>query len=303
MARRAASPRPSVSGRAAAPVRWPSPRYLQWRRLGRNPQAILGGLLIALVALAIAAAPLMPLADPLAIDSPRRLLPPGTPGNPLGTDDLGRDLLSRLVWGGRVSFLAGLGSALLAMSVGVVLGLLAGYSGGIVDLLVMRAVDVILAFPAILLAIALAAALGPGLGNAMLAVSFVGIPLYARLIRGSTLSIREREYVEAARVIGASGLRIAVRHILPNALPPVLVAGTLDVGHKIIATASLSFLGLGTQPPVPDWGGMLAEGRQFIFVAGHVATLPGLAIFVAVLGLNILGDGLRDALDPRLARQ
>jgi peptide/nickel transport system permease protein len=209
-------------------------------------------------------------------------------------------MLSRLIWGGRVSLFVGFIAVLIAMSAGVVVGLLAGYFGGWVDSVIMRLIDILMAFPSLLLAIAVVASLGPGLTNAMLAVSIVGIPYYARIVRGSVLSLRNQEFVQAARVIGAGDLRIIVYHILANSLAPLIVAATLDVGWMIMAAAGLSFLGLGAQPPTAEWGVMLSAGRQQIRNAPHISILPGLMIFLVVLALNFLGDGVRDAMDPRL---
>jgi peptide/nickel transport system permease protein len=186
------------------------------------------------------------------------------------------------------------------MVLGILIGLVAGFFGGWLDALIMRLIDILLAFPAILLAITIVASLGPGLRNSMLAVSIVGIPYYARIVRGSVLSLREQEFVHAARLIGATNLRLIAQHVLPNTLAPLIVAATLDVGFMITAAAGLSFLGLGAQPPTAEWGVMLSQGRQFIRNAPHVSILPGTAIFLVILALNFLGDGLRDALDPRL---
>jgi peptide/nickel transport system permease protein len=261
--------------------------------------------LAALIVLAAAAlvallAPVLPILDPDSVDTPNRLKPPGTPGHLLGTDEFGRDMLSRLAWGARISLLAGAGTASASMLMGVLLGLHAGYWGGRVDMIVMRLTDILMAFPYILLAIAIVAGLGPGLANAMVAIAIVGFPIYARLVRGVVLSLREREFVEAARALGSSDRVILRRHLLPHLLAPVVVAFSLDVGAKILATAGLSFLGLGTQPPTADWGSMLATARTFVILSPHVALLPGLAIFLVVLALNILGDALQDYLDPRL---
>jgi len=261
--------------------------------------------LAALIVLAAAVlvallAPVLPILDPDSVDTPNRLKPPGTPGHLLGTDEFGRDMLSRLAWGGRISLLAGVGTASASMLMGVLLGLHAGYWGGRVDMIVMRLTDILMAFPYILLAIAIVAGLGPGLANAMVAIAIVGFPIYARLVRGVVLSLREREFVEAARALGSSDRVILRRHLLPHLLAPVVVAFSLDVGAKILATAGLSFLGLGTQPPTADWGSMLATARTFVILSPHVALLPGLAIFLVVLALNILGDALQDYLDPRL---
>jgi peptide/nickel transport system permease protein len=257
---------------------------------------------VVLIAAAVAAAvlaPWLPLPDPDAVDTPHRLQPPLTEEHPLGTDEFGRDLLARLVWGARVSLLAGVGTAALALVIGVPLGVVGGFYTGWVETAVMRVTDVLMAFPYILLAIAIVAGLGPGLANAMIAVGVVGFPLYTRLVRGLVLSLREREFVEAARAMGGTDRLILVRHVLPHLVSPVVVAFSLDVGVKILATAGLSFLGLGTQPPTADWGSMMATGRQFVILSPHVVLLPGLAIFVVVVAVNLVGDALRDALDPR----
>jgi peptide/nickel transport system permease protein len=266
-------------------------------RRNRVAVAAAAGLLAAVLAAVLA--PWLPLLDPDAVDTVRRLQPPLTPGHPLGTDEFGRDLLARLVWGARVSLLAGVVTAAAAMVLGVVLGVLGGFYSGWVETIVMRLTDILMAFPYVLLAIALVAGLGPGLRNAMIAIAIVGFPFYTRLVRGVVLSLREREFVEAARALGAGDAVILGRHVLPHLVSPVIVAFSLDVGAKILVTAGLSFLGLGTQPPTADWGSMLATGRQFVILSPHVALLPGLAIFLIVLALNMVGDALRDALDPR----
>jgi ABC-type dipeptide/oligopeptide/nickel transport system permease subunit len=269
------------------------------RVAARNRLALAGVIVIA-VAIGVAlAAPWLPLPDPDAVDTPSRLRPPLTPGHPLGTDEFGRDLLSRLAWGARVSLLAGVGTAALAMLVGVTLGILGGYYTGWIETTVMRLTDILMAFPYILLAIAIVAGLGPGLRNAMIAIAIVGFPFYTRLVRSVVLSVREREFVEAARALGSPDRLILTRHVVPHLLSPVIVAFSLDVGAKILATAGLSFLGLGTQAPTADWGSMLATGRQFVILRPHVVLLPGLAIFVIVLALNLVGDAVRDVLDPR----
>jgi peptide/nickel transport system permease protein len=269
------------------------------RAARRNRLAVLAALTLLAAASLAVGAQWLPLLDPDALDTVNRLRPPLTPGHPLGTDEFGRDLLARLVWGARVSLLAGVASAAAAMLLGVSLGVLSGFYTGWVDNLVMRLTDIMMAFPYILLAIAIVAGLGPGLRNAMIAIAIVGFPLYARLVRGTVLSVREREFVEAARALGAPDPVILGRHVLPHLATPVIVAFSLDVGAKILATAGLSFLGLGTQPPTADWGSMLATGRQFVILSPHVVLLPGLAIFVIVLALNLVGDALRDVLDPR----
>jgi peptide/nickel transport system permease protein len=269
------------------------------RAMSRNLLATTA-LVVLLATLVLALlAPWLPLADPDAVNTPARLRPPLSPDAPLGTDEFGRDLMSRLVWGARVSLLAGFGTAGLAMLIGVTLGIVGGYCTGWVEAVVMRFTDILMAFPYILLAIAIVAGLGPGLRNAMIAIAIVGFPLYTRLVRSVVLSVREREFVEAARALGSPDLVILVRHVVPHLVSPVIVAFSLDVGAKILATAGLSFLGLGTQPPTADWGSMLATGRQFVVLRPHVVLLPGLAIFVIVLALNLVGDAVRDLLDPR----
>jgi peptide/nickel transport system permease protein len=294
---------PDGATASAAAARWSAPgtqTRSAARRVARRNRLALAALLVLLAAgLGAVLAPWLPLLDPDVVDTRHRLQPPLSPGHPLGTDEFGRDLLARLVWGARISLAAGVGTALLAMLIGVVLGVIGGYYSGWIESLVMRLTDMLMAFPYILLAIAIVAGLGPGLRNAMLAVGVVGFPLYTRLVRGVVLSVREREFVEAARALGSPDSRILGRHVLPHLLPPVIVAFSLDVGVKILATAGLSFLGLGSQPPTADWGSMLATGRQFVILSPHVVFLPGLAIFVVVLALNLVGDALRDLLDPR----
>ena len=270
------------------------------RAFAKSGSALFGLGLVALVALAALAAPLAAPHDPDAIDTTRRLARPLSAGHPLGTDEFGRDLLSRLLHGARISLVVGLASTALAAVAGSVCGLLAGFVGRWVDQVVMRSIDILMAFPYFLLAIAIIAALGPGLVNGMVAVAIVNIPFYGRIVRATVLAVRQTEYVEAARALGVTPLRLGLTHVLRNSLAPLIVAITLNVGGMITALAGLSFLGLGVQPPTSDWGSMLAASRQYINVAPHVAALPGAAIFLTVLGFNLLGDGLRDALDPRL---
>jgi peptide/nickel transport system permease protein len=269
------------------------------RTLRRNVLASLALLVLMAVVLAAILAPHLSLPDPDTVDTANRLRGMFTAGHVLGTDEFGRDMLARLVWGARISLLAGVLTAGLAMAIGLVAGVLGGYYGGWVEHVLGRLTDIMMAFPYVLLAIAIVAGLGPGLRNAMLAIGIVGYPLYARLARGVVLSVREREFVEAARALGAGDGVVLVRHVLPHLVSPVIVTFSLDVGAKILATAGLSFLGLGTQPPTADWGSMLATGRQFVILSPHVVLLPGLAIFVVVLALNLVGDALRDLLDPR----
>jgi peptide/nickel transport system permease protein len=288
----AAAPRPLGLRRAGAARAW----------AGRYPLAALGLGLICLVIAVALLAPLLPLHDPNATAPARRLAPPGAAGYLLGSDQLGRDLLSRLVWGARVSLSVAALAAFGALAVGGSIGLVAGYAGGLIDNLAMRLIDVLIAFPSVLLAIALVAALGPGLTNAMLAIAIVNVSFYARGVRAATLVIRETAFIESARAAGASDLRILAREVLPNVLPPLLVFASLNVGWMIIESAGLSFIGLGAQPPTADWGTMLGDGRQFLMVAPHVAAIPGIAVLLLVLGFNLLGDGLRDMLDPALSR-
>ena len=273
---------------------------MRWA-LARHRLGVASAAVLVLIVLAALAAPLLPLADPDHVETAGRLRAPLSPGHVLGTDEFGRDILSRLVWGARVSLLAGFGTAGLAMVVGVGLGVLGGFYGRALETVIMRLTDILMAFPYILLAIAIVAGLGPGLRNAMIAIAVVGFPVYVRLARSLVLTLREREFVEAARALGSTDRAVLIRHVLPHLISPIVVAFSLDVGAKILATAGLSFLGLGSQPPTADWGSMLATGRQFVILRPHVVLLPGAAIFVVVLALNLVGDALRDALDPRAA--
>jgi peptide/nickel transport system permease protein len=270
------------------------------RMFRRSGSALFGLVLVVVLGAAAALAPLLAPHDPNLIDTARRLARPLTAGHVLGTDEFGRDLLSRLLYGARTSLVVGLAATALAAVAGSGFGLLAGFVGRWVDQLVMRSIDTLMAFPYFLLAIAIIATLGPGLVNGMVAVAIVNIPFYGRIVRATVLAVKQTEYVEAARALGVSELRLSLTHVLRNCLAPVIVAVTLNVGGMITALAGLSFLGLGVQPPTSDWGSMLSSSRQYMNVAPHVAALPGLAIFLAVLGFNLLGDGLRDALDPRL---
>ncbi len=271
-----------------------------WRRLRRNKLAMLGGIIILAFILCAISAPLLAPYDPYEQDLYKRLKPPGSE-NLLGTDDFGRDLLSRIIYGSRLSLMIGVISVSIALTVGVTLGLISGYYGGAIDSLIMRIMDIMLAFPAILLAIAIVATWGrPGLAKAMVAVGIVAIPPYARLVRSSVLSVKEKEYIEAVRSLGAKDLRIILLSVLPNCFAPIIVQATLGIASAILDAAGLSFLGLGAQPPIPEWGAMLNGGRTLIIKAGWVVTYPGIAIVLAVLGFNLFGDGLRDALDPRL---
>ena len=292
-----AAPRPVA--RAARWIEHAGPRRLFLRRIASDRWMMVGLAIVLVIAVLAILAPLWPLPDPDATDPARRLAAPGELGYPLGSDQLGRDILSRIIWGGRISLIIGFVSAGVALVIGGTLGLISGYFGGVADNLVMRVVDTLMAFPYVLLAILLVAALGPGLVNAMLAVAIANVSFYARGVRSAVLLIRGQEYVEAARSVGATNRHIIRRQILPNVFPTAFVAASLNVGWMITETAGLSFIGLGAQPPTADWGTMLADGRAVITVAYHVGMLPGIAILALVIGTNLIGEGLRDALDPR----
>jgi peptide/nickel transport system permease protein len=268
-------------------------------RLRRNRAALAGLAVIALLVMAAVFAPLLAPYDPYRVELAQRLQPPSA-AHLLGMDELGRDILSRLLYGARVSLWVGVVTVALAGVIGVSGGVVAGYLGGYWDIVIMRLVDVFLAFPVIILAIAIVAVRGPGLNNVLIALALVYWTTYARVCRGVVLTLREEEYTWAARTLGASPPRIMLRHLLPNALGPLIVLASLGMGNAILAEAALSFLGLGIQPPEASWGSMLNFGMQFLRDASFLSTSPGLAIFVSVLGFNLLGDGLRDALDPRL---
>jgi peptide/nickel transport system permease protein/dipeptide transport system permease protein len=281
------------------------PFFQQLDQLWRNKTAVGGLVIILLFILTAIFAPVLSPHDPLDISLYDQLKPPiwhkgGTSKNILGTDDLGRDILSRLIYGARVSLTVAVVSVGLAFVIGTLLGSVSGYYKGVLDNIVMRVMDMILAFPYILLAIVVVAYLGPSLRNAMIAIGITYVPRFARIVRGSVLEEYEKDYVTAARAIGAKDLRIIFIAILPNCLGPLIVQTTLSFASAILDAAALSFLGLGAQPPTPEWGAMIAMGRSLILRASWVMTFPGLAILFAVLGFNLLGDGLRDALDPRL---
>jgi peptide/nickel transport system permease protein len=271
------------------------------RALLREPTGVLGLVIVASISLIAIGAPVLAPADPGAVDGARRLLPPG-PDAILGTDNLGRDILSRIMWGARLSLGIAALATVLILTIGVSAGLVTGYYGGLVDDVVMRVVDVILAFPALILALAIVGILGPGIGSVMIAVVSVAWADYARVMRGLVLAARERQYVDAARAVGAADGRILLRHILPNVFAPVVVLASLEMGGLILAVSALSFLGLGAQPPTPEWGAMLNDGRPFIFAAPQLMIYPGVAISLVVVGFNLLGDGLRDVLDPHTRR-
>jgi peptide/nickel transport system permease protein len=270
------------------------------QRLARSPGAALGGLIVlAFIFVSITAPYIAPHNYDLANFALARQGPSAEYW--LGNDEIGRDLFSRLLHGARLSLIVGFISVGIGLAVGVPLGLLAGYFGGPLDMISMRFVDILLAFPSILLAILVVAVFGPSLNNAMIAIGIVSIPVYARLIRSSTLAVKEELFIEASRVMGASNLSIITRHILPNTFAPIVVQSTLQLAAAIQASAALGFLGLGAPPDVPEWGNMLQKGRTYIFSAPHIVVFPGLATMLIVLGFNLLGDGLRDALDPHLS--
>jgi peptide/nickel transport system permease protein len=273
-------------------------RYQVVRRLVRRPATVIAAaVVLAFIAIALGAAHLAPF-DPTATDFAAVRKAPSAV-HLLGTDEVGRDVLSRLIWGARASLLAGVIPVTLAVSLSIPLGLLAGYTGGWLDSWMMRLNDAMLAIPFLIVAIALAAFLGPSLRNAMIAIGIASLPTFVRLARGTVLALKTEDYVEAARALGCSRRRIAGRHILPNMLPPLIIQSSIAVAAAIIAEASLAFLGLGQQPPAPSWGSMLNAAQRYLSQAPWMALYPGLTIFAIVMALNVLGDGLRDALDPR----
>jgi peptide/nickel transport system permease protein len=289
-----------VAERIAAAVGRPT-RVTARAPILREPLNVLAIAVIAAFATCAVLAPLLAPYDPLAQTLSARLQQPSAE-HWLGTDQLGRDIASRLLYGARISLVIGVVVVALAGILGTFVGLVAGYAGGLADEALMRLTEVFLAFPPLILAMAIAGALGPSLTNAIIAIAAVTWAVYARLARGQLLALRRREYVEAARSIGASPARIVVRHLLPNAIAPLLVQASFDMGSAIIAAAGLSFIGFGAQPPTPEWGVMISEGRNFISTEPWLSLFPGLAILFAVGAFNVLGDGLRDVLDPRLRR-
>jgi len=268
------------------------------RKASRHGLVLAGGGVVLFLGFVAAFGQALAPYDPLAMDFTARFAPPSL-AHPFGTDDFGRDLFSRVLYGARVSVQVAFIAVGISASAGVTLGVTAGYLGGWVDEVIMRAMDVIFAFPAVLLAITVMAILGRGVENAMIAIAIVYAPIFARVTRGAVISVRDREFVTAARALGQSHVRIMWAHVLPNALGPIIVQTSLSLAFAILAEAALSFFGLGTQPPDPSWGRMLAEGRGFLGQAPWMGVFPGLAIMVSVLGFNLLGDGLRDVLDPR----
>ncbi len=267
------------------------------KRIRRHRLALTGLAIIALLSLTAILAPWIAPHNPMEPDLPNRLHSPGKE-YPLGTDHMGRCLLSRLIFGTRITLQVGITVVGITSLVGVILGAISGYYGGLIDEIIMRTADVLLAFPGIILALVIAGIMGPSLFSILFALSLIGWTSYARLVRGAVLSVKERDYVEAIRSLGASDIRIIIHHIMPNVMASVVVVATLGMAHVILAAAALSFLGLGVQPPAAEWGSMLNAGRPFLRTAPHTTIFPGLAIMITVLAFNFLGDGLRDALDP-----
>lgn len=276
----------------------PSSRSMVLKRLKKNKAAMLGGFLIVFFILVALVGPLLTVHDPTKVDFGTRLLPPSSDFW-LGTDHNGRDIFTRLVHGASITLYIGFLSVVVGLVIGVPLGVLSGYYGKILDSVIMRCIDVLLAFPGILLAIALVSVLGGSITNVIIAVGIFSVPGFARIVRGSTMSVRKLEYIDAIRALGASDLRIITLHILPNIVSPIIVQATIRIAIAILIASGLSFLGLGAQPPTPEWGAMLSQGRSYMFDHPHVALYPGLAIVFAVLAFNLFGDGLRDAFDPQ----
>ncbi len=275
-----------------------SPLRRKWAKLKRNKAALLGGILIIIYVTSALFAPILFTGNPSALNLMNSLESPSV-DHPLGTDELGRSILGRIIYGSRISLLIAVGVVSVGVIIGIPLGLVSGYYRGKVDFIIQRVTDTMLAFPGFLLALALVAVLGVGLKNTVISIGISMVPLYIRLVRGCVLSVREEVYVEAARAVGTRDAIILIRHILPNVMVPITVQTSLSMGTAILFAAGLGFLGIGIQPPTPEWGSMLGSARSYLFHAPHVATFPGIAIFLAVLSFNLLGDGLRDALDPR----
>jgi peptide/nickel transport system permease protein len=275
--------------------------FFTLRLLRQNPSAVAGFIIIALMVLMALCASFLSPYDPIRLSLKDRLSPPSLI-HLFGTDELGRDILSRIMYGSRISLRIGVFVILIAGGIGSVVGAISGYLGKKIDNLIMRVMDVLLSFPPLVLALALAAALGPSLNNAILAVAFVMIPKFARLVRGEALAVKEKQFIAAARASGAKSLWIVLHHILPNCFSSVIILGTLILGETILIAASLSFIGLGAQPPTPEWGAMVSVGRKFLMDQWWYATFPGLFILITVIGFNIFGDALRDVLDPRIRR-
>ncbi len=287
---------PNPSSRRQA--RW-GQAYMGWLRMRRNHLAVIGLSITVLLLLVAAFAPLLAPHDPITQDLQNRLMPPLSAGHLLGTDDFGRDILSRIIYGSRITLTIIVLFTATAPVFGLLVGTIAGYFGGWTDEILMRITDIFLAFPKLILALALVAVLGPGFQNAVLAIAITSWSPYARVARAETLTVRSSDYIAAIRLQGAPSLRIILGHVIPMCLPSVIIRATLDMAGVILIAAGLGFLGLGVQPPMPEWGQMISAGRKYLFEQWWVATMPGLAIFIVSLGFNLLGDGLRDVLDPR----
>ena len=269
------------------------------KKVTHNKLALVGLVIVLIFVLLALFAPLLAMFDPNQIDTTNAFLTPGKQGHLLGTDNFGRDLFARMLYGARVSLIVGLGAVAIGGTIGIILGLVAGYFGGVLDSVIMRLMDALFAFPFILLAITLMTVLGSGLMNVIVAIAVGNVPGFARMIRGQVLSVKELDFIEVTESLGATHSRILFSHILPNSLAPIIVYATMNVAGAIISEAALSFLGLGIQPPQASWGNILKEGKDFLIVSPHIAVISGLGILLSVLGLNLFGDGLRDALDPR----
>lgn len=279
---------------AASPSSW----RLVYRKLKKNKVALWGGYMLLFLIIVAIVGPYLTVHDPVRVNFSNKLLPPSAEFW-LGTDHNGRDIFTRLIHGMQITLFVGFSSVIVGALIGVPMGIISGYYGGTIDSIIMRIIDVLLAFPGILLAIALVSVLGGSITNVIIAVAVFSIPTFARVVRGSTLTIKKLEYIDAVKALGATDLRIIVKHVLPNILSPIIVQATLRIAIAILVASSLSFLGLGAQPPSPEWGRMLSDGRSYMFDYPHVALFPGLAIVMVVLAFNLFGDGLRDALDPK----
>ena len=283
-------------------IKPPHPRFKNWRlvyrKLKKNKSAMVGGFLILFLIIVAIIGPYFTPYQPDTQDMLNKLQPPSG-DNWLGTDNFGRDIFSRIIHGTNLTLIVGFFSVLLGGAVGVLIGIFAGYYGGRTDSILMRLMDILLAFPSILLALAIVTVLGGSLQNVIIAVAISSVPVFARIVRGSTLSVKKLEYIDAMRALGASDARIIFKHIFPNITSPIIVQATLNIATAILSASGLSFLGLGAQPPTPEWGAMLSDGRNYLYNAPHVALFPGLAIVLVVLAFNMLGDGLRDAFDPK----
>ncbi|MEJ8543671.1 nickel transporter permease [Brevibacillus borstelensis] len=275
----------------------------QWKlmssRFKKNKRAMVGLWMVVLCVAVAALAPWIAPYDPIEQNMQIMLEGPSL-HHPFGTDEFGRDILSRVMYGTQISLMTGIVGVLIAVVLGVALGTIAGYFGGLADSLIMRVMDIFMAFPSFLLALAIVSVLGPGMVNVMIAIGIFSVPTFARLSRSSVIGVRNKEYIEAVKAMGGNHLHIIIKHVIPNSIAPIIVLSTLRIATAIITAAGLSFLGMGAQPPTPEWGAMLSTGREYLRMAPHVSTMPGLAIMFLVLGFNMLGDGLRDALDPKM---